>query len=115
MPTPDQAGFQSPPSSPDAAYKIDGFDGAIATAPIVRGGCHSMRGPHEGPPLLVRQTPPPAAPAIRILPLLGWMAIWLTRPMPRNVESGTGPMERQRKHHGKTSHHHLINGGLNKA
>jgi hypothetical protein len=50
---------------------ICGCDGAIATAPIVSVGCSCIVGHHDTPPLFVRQTPPPAAPAIRMLPSIG--------------------------------------------
>src|SRR5258705_6154206 len=86
-PTPDHAGSQPPPSSPDAAYTIDGFDGAKATAPIVSVGCRFMQGAQEAPALPVRQTPPPAAAATTMSPLLGCTATCATRPIPRNVGS----------------------------
>src|ERR671913_260170 len=70
-PTPPHAGSHPPPSSPDAAYMIEGLEGAIATAPMVRVGCSSIHGCQDAPALLVRQTPPPAAPAIRMSPLAG--------------------------------------------
>src|SRR5215213_3623425 len=99
-PTPGQAGLYPPASSPEAAYRTAGFDGAKATAPIVSVGCSSINGNHDVPELFVRHTPPPAVATMTMLPLVGWTESCVTRPIPPKPAAGNGPADVQREQRG---------------